>query len=83
MRWFNVVGLISDLIGACFFAWGLIISQKDAIELGVSRWAGDTDIDNLKLPMVRDRIKQSLNAKIGLAFLVIGFLLQIIGNWPS
>ncbi len=83
MRWFNVVGLLFDLVGATFLAWGLIITKKDAIKLGVTRLAGDTDEENLKLPSVQDRIKQSSNAKIGLALLVIGFLLQIVGNWPK
>jgi hypothetical protein len=83
MRWFNVVGLFFDLVGATVLAWGLLITKKDALKLGVPRYAGDTDEENLKLPAVQDRIKQSLIAKIGLALLVIGFLLQIVGNWPK
>jgi len=83
-QWLNVLGLLCDLIGAVFLAYGLMISKKQAIELGVSRFCGDEDDDetNLSLPAVRDRVKQSHNAKVGLAFLVFGFLLQIIGNWP-
>ena len=81
MRWFNVIGLSFDLFGAVFLAWGLIISNKEAIELGLSRFTGDTNKENIKLPAVQDRIKQSKNAKIGLSLLVIGFLLQIVGNW--
>ena len=82
MGWFNVIGLAFDLFGAVFLAWDLMISNKEAIELGVSRWAGDNDNENIKLPAVQDRIKQSKNAKIGLFILAIGFLLQIIGSWP-
>lgn len=82
-RWFSVIGLIFDLIGASVLAWGLIISKKEAIKLGTSRYGGKSDEENLKIPAVKDRIIQSRNAKIGLAFLVIGFLLQIVGNWPK
>ena len=52
MRWFNVIGLAFDLFGAVFLAWDLMISNKEAIELGVSRWAGDNDNENIKLPAV-------------------------------
>jgi hypothetical protein len=81
-RWFVIVGLASDLIGASFITYGLMISKEKAIEISVSRWSPKDDEENLKLPQVRDRLKQSWNAKIGLAFLAIGFLLQLIGNWP-
>jgi hypothetical protein len=83
MRWVNVLGLFFDLVGATFLAWDLFIKKKDAIKLGVTRWAGDSDEENLKLPAVQDRIRQSSNARIGFALLVIGFLLQLVANWPK
>jgi len=76
------IGLVLDIIGALVLSYGLVISRRDALELGQARWSGDTDEENLKLPQVRDRLKQSRNAKIGLASLSVGFLLQFIGNWP-
>lgn len=82
-QWLNIIGIFLDLIGASILAYGLIISKKSAIELGVSRWGGDTDEENLKLPKVRDRLKQSKNAVIGLIFLATGFILQIVANWPT
>jgi len=81
-KWFTVIGLVSDLIGAGLLCYGLIISKKQAIELGVSRICGDHDDENLMLPQVADRLKQSRNAIIGIFFLGIGFLLQIYGSWP-
>ena len=81
-KWLNVIGLFLDIAGACFLTWGLIISKKKAIELGITRFCGDTDEENLKLPVVVDRLRQSRNAIIGLVLLIVGFLLQIIGNWP-
>lgn len=81
-KWFTIIGLFSDLIGAVFLCYGLIISKKQAIELGLSRWCGDHDDENIKLPQVADRLKQSRNAIIGIFFLGIGVLLQIYGSWP-
>jgi len=82
-RWFTVIGLVCNMVGAFILAYGLFISKKKAIELGVSRWSGETDEENLQLPQVRDLLKQTRNAKIGVAFILIGFFLQIIGNWPQ
>jgi len=82
-QWLNIIGLISGIVGAGILSYGLIINKKNAIELGVSKWAGSTDEENLKLPQVKDRLNQSKNAIIGLIFLSIGFILQIIANWPK
>ena len=59
------------------------ISPDDAIALGVSRIAGDTREQNLQLVAVKDRLRQSRNAKIGTCFLVLGFALQIVAAWPG
>ena len=83
MKWFTSLGLVLDIIGASFLAYGLVISKKKAIELGLAYLASDKDEENLKIPTVADRIKQSKNAIIGLLFLVVGFIFQIIGSWPK
>jgi len=31
---------------------------------------------------VRDKIKEARFALIGIVLLVVGFILQLIGNWP-
>lgn len=80
--WLTLLGLGFDIIGAVFLIYGLIVSKEKAVDLGVSRLVG-TSLDNLELPAVKDRIKQSRNAVIGLAFLVVGFFLQMLGQWPS
>jgi hypothetical protein len=79
-QWFNISGLILDIIGAMILAHGLIIDQKFAIDLGTSKWSGETTEENLKLPQVKDRLKQSKNTVIGLIFFIIGFIFQIIAN---
>lgn len=79
----SIIGLTFDLAGAVLRAWGLFVSKKKALELGVSYWCGDTDEENLKLPPVQNLLRQSCNAKIGVLLLAVGFLLQIIGNLIS
>jgi hypothetical protein len=79
-NWWSIIGLVLDLIGASFLAFGLFVSKKTAVSLSVSRYSGGTDDENLELPQVQDRLKQSRNAKRGIVLLVLGFLLQIIGN---
>lgn len=76
----SIIGLVLDLIGASFLASGLFVSKKRAVELSASRYCGGTDDEKLKHPQVQDRLKQSRNAKRGIVFLVLGFVLQIIGN---
>ena len=79
-QWLTVIGLVFDFIGALILVTGLIISKKEALMLGVYRVCEDTDEENLTLPQVADRLKQSKRAIIGLVFLFIGFFLQAIGS---
>lgn len=83
MAWIEEAGLALDIVGALVLASGLLIGKQRALELGVGRWAGSTDEENLGLPQVRDRLEQSRRAKIGVVLLVLGFLGQAIGNWPK
>jgi hypothetical protein len=43
----------------------VLTSKERAIEVGITRLAGDTDDENLRLPAVRDRLNQSRRAAIG------------------
>ena len=76
----NIIGLIFSVLGSLSLARGLFISRKEALELGVSRWASETDEENLKLPQVQDRLKQRKWGIIGAIFLFIGFVLQALGQ---
>jgi hypothetical protein len=82
VAWVNVAGLFCDIVGAAFLSYGLFITKRRAIALGVSRLSGDTDDENLRLPAVADRLRQSHNAMIGLPFLIVGFALQLAASWP-
>lgn len=76
----TITGLALDILGAFFLIRGLIISKKEALRLGTSRLCGSTDEENLKLPKVQDRIKQSKNAIYGGILLIVGFIFQVIGQ---
>lgn len=80
-QWFNTIGLSLNILGAIILSCGLVINKKKAIELGASKWVSEINEENLKLPQVKDRLRQSKHAIIGLAFLFMGFTLQIITNW--
>jgi hypothetical protein len=73
--------VLLNIAGAIVLAWGLMIDRKTAIGLGVHRHAGATDEENL--PAVKDRLRQSQNAEIGLALLVFGFIGQLVAHWIS
>lgn len=62
---------------------GLFASRERALELGLPRYVPESDDDKLRQPQVADRLRQSMNAKIGLPLLILGFVLQGIGNWPT
>jgi len=81
-KWLDIVGLLIALAGAITLACGLLISKKQAFKIGVSRLAEDSDDKNICLPHVRDKIKEARFALIGIVLLVVGFILQLIGNWP-
>lgn len=81
-QWLDIIGLVVALAGAITLACGLIISRKQALKAGIPRMAEDTDDKNICLPQVRDEIRESRFALVGLVLLTTGFLLQIIGNWP-
>jgi hypothetical protein len=76
-----LVGLCFDVVGAIILAMGLFISKKSAVELSVSRLSGETPEENLQLPAVKDRLRQSHRAMIALPFLVAGFVLQLVGDF--
>lgn len=80
---FNFFGLVIALAGAITLACGLIVPGKRALKIGVPRMAAEDDEQNLGLPQVRDRMRESRFALIGIVVIAMGFLLQIIGNWPA
>ena len=82
MQWFTLVGLVVDAIGAIILAKGLFLTEDEAIQIGLSRFAGNTREENLQLTGVKALLRQSKDAKRGLVWLLVGFGLQFIGSWP-
>lgn len=76
-KWLDILGLVAAMTGAIVLAYGLIVSRKQAITIGVSRMVEDSDAINLNLPHVCHQLRQSRFALIGLVLLILGFLLQI------
>lgn len=48
-KWLDILGLVIAMAGAAVLACGLIVSKKQALRIGVSRVADDTDEVNLAL----------------------------------
>ena len=80
-KWLDILGLVTAMIGAIVLACGLIVSRKQALGIGVSRVAEDDDEINANLPNVRNTLRQSRLALIGLILLIVGFLLQIAASF--
>lgn len=76
-KWVDILGLVTAMTGAIVLAYGLIVSRKQAVRIGVSRMVEDSDAINLNLPHVCHQLRQSRFALIGLVLLILGFLLQI------
>lgn len=76
----DIAGLSIALIGAVILAAGLIVTRKRALKIGVSRIAEEEEHQNLLLPHVKDEIRESRFAFIGLVFLIVGFILQILAR---
>lgn len=76
-KYINIIGLVLNFLGSLAFARGLFISQKEALVLGVSRFASSNDEENLKLPQVQDRLTQRKWGVIGALLVTIGFVLQL------
>ncbi|NBK21450.1 MAG: hypothetical protein EOM68_05445 [Spirochaetia bacterium] len=72
------LGLAITLVGAWITARAVILKEADAIHIGVPRWAGETDEENLQMPMVQNLLASSRGARRGLLFIAGGTALQIV-----
>jgi hypothetical protein len=78
-----------DIVGRPGSPGALFIDEDEAIELGLAWYASsapersDAREQNLTIPPVADRLRQSRRAMTGLVILTVGFVLQIVANWPT
>lgn len=84
IQWLAFVGLGIDFIGAVVVAWGaFFVTPEVAARLGVSRIAGETLEDHLRLPAVQAILAEARATKYGMILVGIGFLLQLLAAWPK
>lgn len=83
IKWAGVIGLVLDIIGSLFLTYGLVISKREAARLGVAYFASEDWRENLNSPPVVDRLRTSRNAAIGIVFLFLGFVGQLVAAWPK
>lgn len=78
MKWLAVAGLVIDIIGVVL-VWRFGLPQKEISRSGAKRLIME-DRDRAEIALARryDRI-----AGVGLALLIVGFLLQLVGAWPK
>ncbi len=80
--WFSVIGLALDVLAIIALAWDLLLTRKGPIHSGsshVGEPAGDADF---KAPTFMDRVRQSKMTLLCVLILVVGFILQLYGEWP-
>ena len=80
--WLNVIGVVLNLVGGWMLASILILNEETALKYGVTKWAGGGREEKLRLPMVRLFLEQSRRTVIGMVVVSLGYVLQIVANWP-
>ena len=74
---FQIISLILIAIGSGLLAKASFLSEKDALNIGLSRIEPNTEEEQLKTPRVRFLLNQSKYGKIGLAIVIAGIIIQI------
>ena len=81
-RWFTISGLTLDAVGAIVIVFGVFVGRAKIENLIKDAGVYYNKSPDEQSPSIRDRIRQSRLAKFGALLLVLGFLPQIVGNWP-
>jgi hypothetical protein len=85
LPWFNVAGLVLDIVGASVQAWSFVsLTEAEEFEQGQTvRGAAPSVPRNLELARIRGLLQDAMLARWGWGLLVAGFVLQLIGSWPK
>jgi hypothetical protein len=75
----TLAGLGLTATGAFFAARAVWLTDREAVDIGVSRFAGTYE-ENLALPAVRALLRQSHGASFGFWLIVGGTAMQAIGS---
>jgi hypothetical protein len=90
LRWFSVGGLFLDVLGAFLLAAGVwretIKNKMKLVEeerVQSAAYFGSATPEAIeRRPAFRARRIDALLGRWGFVFIILGFLLQLIGNWP-
>ena len=77
----SALGLAVDVFGVAVLSVGLLATKQEAATYGASYWGSQDWRKNFKVPPAQERWKQSVAAMFGIPVVVIGFLMQIAGNF--
>lgn len=74
------LGLLLAAVGAVHASRGSILTEEEAVEIGVSRLSGQTHAENLELPAVQALLRQSKATKVGVIWIVLGTGFQVLAT---
>ncbi|MDH0125448.1 hypothetical protein N7376_15680 [Brucella intermedia GD04153] len=75
----TAAGLILTLVGAWVAARSVMLSEDDALKIGLARFGSEIREENLRLPHVQNLLASSKSARLGLFAVAIGSGMQL---WP-
>ncbi|MBC8552226.1 MAG: hypothetical protein H8D23_21560 [Candidatus Brocadiales bacterium] len=84
----NSVGLVFDMIGACFVAWEVVKQYKGKKYISHDSYHSIGSISDDKSPtdtpeFMKYEQEKYKYMKVGLILLLFGFALQIVSNWVN
>lgn len=74
----SAAGLLVSLAGAGWAAKAVILTEDDALNIGLPRWPYEDREKNLTLPHVKSLLDASKGARVGLWVLAFGTMLQFL-----
>ncbi len=78
--WFSVIGLGLDVVAVAAISWDLVISGRPVDRAGMPGLAGATG--DAAAPGTLVRLRHARLTVLCVAVLVVGFLMQMYGDWP-
>jgi hypothetical protein len=82
MAWVSIVGIALQTVGSVLIASAVLVTAGQAGLLSPGLLQGETVIGTSLEPQVRDRLRQSRFAWIGIVLIIVGGLLQIYAAVP-
>jgi len=75
----TIVGVVLTTGGASIIGWNDLMSEDKALDIGVTKAAGNTREENLTLPAVKELLRRSKNSRRGLFFVLLGAAFLTLG----